>query len=317
MRVLFSADWHLKLNTKNIPDTWAVNRYNLLFKEIYRLEKQADLHIIGGDLFDRVPTLAEIELYYRFIIGCSIKTIIYSGNHEALKKNTTFLTFLKETTSLLNPLVSIIDDYYTIDNTIDIIPYNKLKEFDPKNFSSPILCTHVRGEIPPHVKPEIDLELFKSWEIVLAGDLHSYSNSQRNILYPGSPVTTSFHRSEVSTGAIILDTATMEHSWERLEVPQLIRKTVTAGTELVPTSYNHTIYEVEGDIAELSEVANSELLDKKVSKKDSDVALILSPEMTIEEELTEYLTYLLGLPQNTIDEVLKEFHDNIKTTIVG
>ena len=50
-------------------------------------------------------------------------------------------------------------------------------------------------------------------------------------------------------------------------LPQLIRKTVTKAEDMVPTTYHHTIYEIEGDIQELAAVENSELLDKKSCKK--------------------------------------------------
>lgn len=313
MNILFSADYHLKLNTKNIPDSWAINRYRLMFQELYNLEAQVDMHIIGGDIFDKLPSMQELELYFEFISKCSIKTIIYAGNHEALKKNTTFLSHLKEVTNRINPLVEIIDEFYTLDN-IDFIPYNKLKEYHPADidFHGDILCTHVRGEIPPHVKPEVPLELFDRWKVVLAGDLHSYANCQRNILYPGSPITTSFHRNLVDTGVIIIDTTTLSHRFIRLEVPQLIRKTIKVGEPMLATEYHHTVYEVEGDMSDLHLVEESDLIDKKISKRNNDTALILDRDMTIEQELSEYLEYILQIPVDSIEKVLKEFKDNIK-----
>lgn len=320
MKILFSADWHIKLNTKNIPNEWSINRYNILFERIHALESQAAAHIIGGDIFDRLPTMEELELYFKFVEGCKIPTIIYPGNHEALKRNTTFLTYLKGVTNRINPLVEIIDDYWSSrELDIDVIPYNRLKEFekDPTSYydvndHSRILCTHVRGEIPPHVKPEVDLDIFSNWDVVLAGDLHSYENSQANILYPGSPVTTSFHRNVVDTGIILLDTQTLEHEWIKLEVPQLLRKTVKVGETLEPGTYHHIIYEVEGDLSELGNLEDNELLDKKVVKRDTDVALMLEPEMTMEDEMVEYMRYILQVPEEIVAKALKEFHDNIK-----
>jgi len=320
VKILFSADWHLKLNTKNIPNEWAINRYNILFSRIYELEKEADIHIIGGDIFDRLPNMEELQLYFNFVKGCKIKTLIYPGNHEALKKSTSFLSYLKDVTYSLNPLVTILDDFFSFE-AVDIIPYNKLKEFvssyQDYDFHGDILCTHVRGEIPPHVKPEIPLELLDRWKVVLAGDLHSYDNCQRNILYPGSPITTSFHRNVVNTGVILLDTATLTHEWRKIEVPQLLRKTINVGEEMVRDEYHHVIYEVEGDLSELARLEDSELLDKKVVKKVSDVSLMLDKEMTIDEELVEYLRYIVQVPEVTIEEILKEYHDIIKTTTLG
>jgi len=214
-------------------------------------------------------------------------------------------------TNRLNPLVEIIDDYCKVEN-MDFIPYNKLKEFEKNPFviRGNICFTHVRGEIPPHVKPEMDLELFASYDVVLAGDLHSYENCQKNIIYPGSPVTTSFHRNNVATGVVILDTITLEHEWRKLQLPQLIRKTVAVHDPKPPTEYDHTIYQVEGDMQELGELEDSDLIDRKVIKRDTDSALILDKEMSMSEEIREYLAYILELPEDTIENVLKEFQNH-------
>jgi len=281
----------------------------LMFSELYKLEKTADLHVIGGDIFDRMPTLDELSLYFKYIRDIGIKTIIYPGNHEALKKNTTFLTNLKDVTKAINPLVEIIDDYYKLED-MDFIPYNKLKEFDPKDFSGRTLFTHVRGEIPPHVQPEIDLRKLDEWELVIAGDLHSHSNSQRNIVYPGSPVTTSFHRNPVDTGVLLFDSETMDWSWMKLKLPQLIRQTVSHPDQMIKTHYHHTIYELEGDVSELVKVdKDNELLDKKLIKRHNDSALILTSDMTLEDELSEYLQFIMGLNEKKVKEVLGVFHD--------
>jgi hypothetical protein len=292
----------------------------MLFDKLSLIEKEEkiDLHLVMGDFFDRSPSLEELELYYEFVATRQVATYILPGNHEALKKNTTFLTYLKYITSKINPKVRVLDDYYSLEN-IDFIPYNKLKEYAPNDldFHGDILVTHVRGEIPPHVKAEIDLSLLDRWKVVLAGDLHSYENSQRNILYPGSPVTTSFHRKHVNTGVIIFDTSTMAHAFEVLQLPQLIRKTIQAGDPMPQTYPDHTIYEIEGDMSQLSEVEDSELMDKKVVKRNTDTALILSPEMTIEEEVTEYLRYVLMLPEDTINETMGIFNDYSKEVKMG
>lgn len=315
MKILVSADHHIKLNTKNIPVDWAKNRFKMLFDQLHALEKTVDMHVLAGDFFDKVPTLEELELYYDFVSGCKCETWIIPGNHEALKKDTTFLTYLKGITNRLNEKVGIVDDYFTWKG-IDFIPYNVLKDYakNPKDFDFEynLLITHVRGEIPPHVKAEVDLSIFDKWKVVLAGDLHSYSNSQRNILYPGSPITTSFHRSSMDTGVIIIDTDTLTHEWIKLDVPQLIRKTIQAGEPMLPTEYHHTIYEIEGDMASLANIEDSVLMDKKVTKRSNDTTLILSPEMTLEQEVQEYLSYILELPEETVNKVLKEYNDYSK-----
>jgi len=315
VKVLFTADIHIKLGQKNVPIDWARNRYNLLWKELESLQNKADLFIIGGDVFDKLPSMDELEIYFDLISHCTIPTIIYSGNHEAVKKSTTFMSNLARATNLMSSKrnVIVIDDYYS-DYGIEFVPYNKLKDFETANpwpEGGNILCTHVRGEIPPHVTPEVNLDIFNNWNVVLAGDLHSYENCQRNIVYPGSPITTSFHRDVVQTGIILLDSETLKHEWIRLELPQLIRKTVAANDPKPSTTYHHTIYQVEGDIQELGELEDSELIDKKVIKRSSDVQLMLDNNMTLIEEVKEYLQYILELPQETIDKAILEVQNNL------
>jgi DNA repair exonuclease SbcCD nuclease subunit len=310
MKILFTADIHIKLGQKNVPVDWARNRFHLFIEQFAEMQRQADYVIIGGDVFDRLPTMDEVELYFDFVASIKKPGFIIPGNHEMLKKDTTFLTYLKKATHRINPLVQIIDDFNSdlLAGDVDFIPYNKLKEYTPQDIDmhGRILITHVRGEIPPHVKPEVNLDLFSRWDVVLAGDLHSYENSQRNILYPGSPYTTSFHRSRVDTGAILLDVNNLEHDWLKFNLPQLIRKTVGVNDPKPPTDFDHTIYQVEGDMAELGDLEDSDLIDRKVIKRDTDSALILEAEMTLVEEVKEYLTYILQLPEETIEQVLKE-----------
>ena len=227
--ILFTADWHLKLGQKNVPREWALNRYKLFFEQIHSLEKQCNMHVIGGDLFDRLPNMEELELYFSFIREVQIPTLIYDGNHEATKKNKTFFTQLKQVSRDINPLVQIVDiSYHDSDFGFGVLPYADLhrKGSIEKFIQTEPLFTHVRGEIPPHVKPEVDLDRFEDFPIVFAGDLHAHSNSQKNIVYPGSPMTTSFHRTEVTTGYMLINPKTWKWIWEPFELPQLLRKTV-------------------------------------------------------------------------------------------
>lgn len=307
--ILFTADWHIKLGQKNVPKKWALNRYYLFFSALYGLEAFYDLHIIGGDIFDRIPSMEELALYFDFISKVQIPTIIYDGNHEATRKNKTFFTQLIDASKAINPLITVIDKSwhrkdYSILPYADLHKKGSIEKFDIK---LPIF-THVRGQIPPHVKPEVDLDRFSKFPIVFAGDLHAHSNTQLNIVYPGSPMTTSFHRTEVQTGYIsINDDWTWD--WRSFDLPQLIRKTVQTAEEMIATEWHHTIYEIEGDIQKLASIKNSDLLDKKVIKRKSEAALILGKDMPIDEELFEYLTYILEFPEKQAQSILGSFHD--------
>ena len=309
--ILFTADWHIKLGQKNVPLEWAKNRYQMFFDQISVLEKDVDLHIIGGDLFDRIPTMDELSLYFKFVKSVNVDTIIFDGNHEATRKNKTFFTNLKEVTEQINPLVTVVDRTYYSDDWA-ILPYADLhKKNSIEDINSPVLFTHVRGEIPPHVVPEVNLERFDKFDIVFAGDLHAHSNTQRNIVYPGSPMTTSFHRQLVKTGYITIE-KDWSWAWHEFDLPQLLRKTVDDPADMLQTDFHHTIYEIEGDVSDLSNIKNSELLDKKVVKRKTEATLILDKEMSIEEELNEYLSFILELEDNKVKQILGVFSDYAK-----
>jgi len=308
MKILFSADWHIKLGQKNVPRAWQTNRYEMLFEKLHKLESNTDIHIIGGDIFDTVPKPDEVALFFEFIAGSSIPTYIYDGNHEATRKGKTFLTFFKNSAKKVNELVHIMDGIENMQG-IDFIPYTHIKKFNPSDFKNKICCTHVRGSIPPHVVPEIDLELFKRWEVVLAGDLHSNSNSQLNLVYPGSPLSITFHREPVENGIIIYDTDKMAYEFKALGLPQLIRKTVESSEEVIKTDYDHTIYEITGNVLELSDIdASSDIIDKKIINRNSDSVLNLH-NLSIEEELSRYLETVVNLPKADVDNILKVFND--------
>jgi DNA repair exonuclease SbcCD nuclease subunit len=285
------------------------------FEQLKELESEVDMHIIGGDLFDRLPNMQELELYFMFVASVGVPTIIYDGNHEATKKHTTFFSHLKEVTANINSNVSIIDHIEKDEFNFSILPYCKLHEKGsietlPKDLP---VFTHVRGEIPPHVKPEVDLDRFADFPVVFAGDLHAHSNTQRNIVYPGSPMTTSFHRGRVKTGYLLIDEDNdFSWEWKEFDLPQLIRKTVKSESEIVPTHPDHTVYELEGDLQELAKVENSELLDKKIIQRNAESDLILDPDMTIEEELSEYLLYILELPEKKVKDIISLFKEHTR-----
>lgn len=316
--ILFTADWHIKLGQKNVPISWAQDRYCSFIEQVTSLGP--DFHIIGGDIFDSLPSLEELAIFKHFISNNPIPTIAFSGNHEAVKKHTTFLgtvidllqddaksiMFADEPSKLTD-----FDDAFPEDWAI--LPYTHLKKKDWGCAEhANVLFTHVRGAIPPHVTPEVPLERFDKYKVVFAGDLHSHSNTQRNIVYPGSPMTTSFHRSKVKTGGLMIDETTGDWEWIEFKLPQLLRKRVSSAKDMVPTDYDHTIFELEGNMESLAkEDIDTTLLDKKIVKRATDASLLLPARMSLVEELKEYLEHVLELDRVDIDKVLGEFHNNV------
>jgi len=311
--ILFTADLHIRLGQKNIPKEWAINRYETLFKELNRVYDEYDCigEIHGGDIFDKLPSLEELALYLGYVGSIEKPIVIYDGNHEATRKGQSFLKYLKNTICQLNKNSSLITKPCKVWN-IDFIPYTHLQTFDPEDFTGEILCTHVRGDIPPHVLPEIDLDRLNGWAVVFAGDLHAHSNSQRNIVYPGSPVTVTFHRTKVNTGVIVLDHITGEWKWVEIKVPQLIRKTIEDPAEMINTDYDWTIYELVGDMLDLAKVDKDiAILDKKIIKYETEAKLDLT-NLTLEEEIGLYLKDILNFSNDSIKQVLRVYNDNVK-----
>jgi len=312
--ILFLADIHIKLGQRKVPVEWAKHRFQLLEDEIINLCSKVDIVVIGGDTFDRVPNLAELEIFFSLVKRLTKPTYIYDGNHEATKKGQTFLSCLKSVVSLINPKVQIIDEVTELDFGT-IVPYCKLKQkgvFEGLNKTKP-LFTHVRGSIPPYVLPEIDLNTLSEFPIVYAGDLHSNTNCQLNIIYPGSPINTSFSRTEIKTGCIIIDKDTWH--WVELHLPQLLKKTVTSQKEIVPTTYHHTLYELEAEVGNLETVENSDLLDKKITKRVDNFNTFLTKDMTVAEELAEYLKNVMLITSHTqISNFIRVFNEHTKNS---
>ncbi|QDF14692.1 putative recombination endonuclease subunit D12 [Vibrio phage Pontus] len=317
-RLLFSADWHIKLGQKHVPALWQINRFHMLVDKLNkRFEaSECDVHVIGGDIFDRFdPTPEEIELYFDLISKLNHKTLIYTGNHEMKSKTKSVLDNLAEETTRCNPLVEVVIGVYRSQD-FDIIDYKELHKKSWAEQQSRICLTHVRGEIPPHVTPEIDLAKFDTYDLVLAGDLHSYQNTQTTdngttILYPGSPLTTTFHRERTrkTNGCIVINTETLNYVWHDLkELPQLIRKTIQVGEPMIKDEYDRVIYEVEGDISELKSIQDSDLLDKKVNKNvGKPAALDLTNKSGTDEELAIYLTEVEALPKDTVNRLVGKY----------
>lgn len=318
MKILFSADHHIKLGQKNVPKEWQKNRFLMLaerFNEIF-IKYDCDLHIIGGDILDVPnPSTEELELLFAFLEAMTHEGRIYTGNHEMITKTISCLDHLADPIkNSTNGRWRLLKNKRLSD--WDFIDYAELHKNKWEPAKSKLCFTHVRGSIPPHVHPEIDLNKFADhgYKLVVAGDLHSYQNTQKindslTLLYPGSPLTTSFHRERTknTNGCLIIDTETLEYEWIELgDLPQLIRKTIKAGDSLVPDPYDRVIYEVEGDVKELKSLKSSDLLDKKINVKVSkDAKLNLEGKSTL-EELALYLKDVQGLNDSEIERLVSK-----------
>lgn len=319
MKILFVADIHIKLGQRKVPKEWQYNRYMMLVKELNAIP--CDLMVIGGDTLDSPnPSLEELELYFDFASRIEHETIIFEGNHELITKNKSVLDNFADETARCNPKVRVVDTWRS--NDFDIIGYKELhkKWGEPK---SKLLFTHVRAELPEHMKtkPEVELSRFDVYDMVLSGDLHDHQMSQTTeagtpLLYPGSPLSTSFHREipQEANGVLTIDTKTLVWEWHDLKhLPHLLRKKVQSTDEMVKDPYNHVIYEIEGDVMDLKKVKDSELLDKKINTNVSKDAKLNLKDKTVDEELQLYLEEVEGLDTDKVERCMTRFANEIKT----
>jgi len=312
--ILCSADWHILLHKKKMPFKWQLNRFRLFFAKLLFREKDADIHIVAGDIFDKKPREDEVCLFLEWAHQVSIPTYITTGNHDATKKGESFLESFKADNVINNPLVKIItkNERIKIHNQwVQFFPYGSVQLDNlPTYNEGDILVTHVRGNVPPHITAEYDFEKLRPWKLILLGDLHfRHKYQDYPAYYPGSPMNVVFDRDENrSYGINIIDFTDINNykvDFIDLNLPKLIRKTVVAGEKMIKDDYDHVIYEVTGSIDELSSVENHELLDKKIAHKPKeDSALDLSKLTTIREELKAWLEYS---KMDDIDSILKEY----------
>ncbi len=299
--LLFCADEHVLFRRKGVPADFEKLRYSQLFDHLLNLSTHPNCVAVchGGDCFDRAPTIQETALVVRYLNAVVKPTYIISGNHEQIKKDTTFLSELANMVS--NPLVTIISDYatYNIEGTnIDFMPFNRLKQFEKEGNSelnSELLITHVRGCIPPHVAPEVNLGIFDRWKLVLAGDLHSHSNSQRNIVYPGSPLTTSFYRTKPKKGILKVDLDTLGIEFIDLNLPALIKLTVESKDEITEnTTEDFIAYDIVPKVEAIIEAKEDTVFHKEASREDAILAVLDAEESKKKEVIDLYVNIIRG-----------------------
>ena len=315
IKILHSADWHINLHKKKVPYEWQANRFRLFFEEIHKLEKECDVHILAGDVFDRKPEPDEVCLFLRFANSVTIPTYIIPGNHEATRKGKTFLEHFHEQHAITNSNVVLITENKREEvrgQGFCFFPYGEMQTDNlPKYEEGDVLVAHIRGEVPPHITPEYDFEKLRPWQLILLGDIHF---NHRYLGYPayysGSPMNVTFDRDATKKyGVNIIDFIDHQnHSvdFKVLDLPKLVRKTVEVDDKLVEDTYHHTIYEVTGNLDELSKIKDSKLLDKKIAHKPNEDSKLDLKDKTIVEELSLYLEHIkVGNSKKVIDEFLE------------
>jgi len=202
MKILHSADWHILLHKKKVPYKWQVNRFKTFFNKLIELEKQCEVHIIAGDIFDKKPEPDEVCLFLSYINSVTIPTYIIPGNHEATRKGETFLEHFTQENAIKNSNVHLITKNKRVQEGsayFQFFPYGEMQidNLPVIQHEKDILVTHIRGEVPPHITSEYDFEKLRPWKLILLGDLHfAHKYLDYPAYYPGSPLNVTFDRDE-------------------------------------------------------------------------------------------------------------------------
>jgi len=312
-KVLCSADWHINLHKKKVPYDWQVSRFREMFRKLIALEQRVDVHVIAGDIFDKKPEPDEISLFLSYINSVTIPALVIPGNHEATRKGETFFEHLTEKNAIKNPNVTVFtrNGRATLAGlSFQCFPYGEVQTDNlPDYVEGDILVTHIRGEVPPHITPEYDFSRLSPWGLCLLGDLHfNHRYGDTNCYYPGSPVNTTFDRDEKREYGVdiyeVIDSHNYTREFYNLDLPKLLRRTIQAGEEMRPDKRHHVVYEVTGNIDQLSKIERTDLLDKKVVEKPAEDATLDLKNKTIFEELEIYLNHIKVAD---VDKVIDEF----------
>ena len=165
------------------------------------------------------------------------------------------------------------------------------------------------------MKPEVDLERFDRFPVVYAGDLHSFDNCQRNIVYPGTPYSISFHREVLEYGGLMIDTEYWTHERRIWDLPQLIKKVISSEDEIVDEDFDRVIYQIRGNLVDLKNVPKDERVVEKVIERVNTLSIDLQGK-SITEEIFIYLTEVLKLEEKVAKEVIKVYHDSTTSSEV-
>lgn len=310
---LFTADIHLKLKFKDVPFVWLADRY---IEFCYWLEEQriatgATALVIGGDLFDSQPNLYELALFPMVFEICKFdEYLLYPGNHEMSTKEKSFYSKIHELYSKYTNVTFIYDKIGTWYDW-QVIPYPIIKKVTKdqiqRKVMSHVRCASDRGLY----SAEIDFTIFDDCVSVLLGDIHSCHTIANNIVYPGSPMDTSFQPLPLPSRFIV---HYKDDGVNLIERSDAFRRLIKV--ETTPEKYNgikdkikesknqYDVVVVVDSIADLNTVQDAGI--KKKLKIDKDAVLVSTD---ILEDIRYYLTDILKVDVELVGKVMTRMQE--------
>lgn len=180
--------------------------------------------ILGGDIFDNPkPALQELKLFYESISKLKVPVKIISGNHEAIDKGAYTYDFIPQVgfqyldleTFVVGKTEVVLCGHKNLNKIYGIVQHLK----DRKT----ILFTHVRCNVPPHIKEEFNTQfLADKFNLVISGDIHYPYEPFENFKYCGTPYGIKYSTA-VTHGYCVVDTESLDVTYRTLELPNRLK----------------------------------------------------------------------------------------------
>lgn len=208
-RILISGDFHVKkgITTNIILDY-------LDYIKQYCFDNNIEEMFILGDIFDKSSNIKNetfVPLFMKFLEmkDSGIKFTFLLGNHDIYNINNDSIV---ETFSPLGRVIKgcLVDEDFTF------VAYTKKEEDIPKE--GKFLFTHIPiadfsfdNAYHSTEKHAFSKSLFDEYSLVFTGHFHRFQ-SQKNIVYVGSPIQLNFGEIGIEKGFVVLDS--INESWE-------------------------------------------------------------------------------------------------------
>jgi exonuclease SbcD len=239
VRIVITGDSHLNLYNQKLGSRLGERRSRIgaaWWKTIqYALDKEADIYIHTGDLFDQLsprnPPRARVVEAFKILKDAGVKSFIVAGNHEAPSSEMDGASphaILEEAglANVFNSYKEFQQYTLTVDNVnISIAGMSYNRNLDPRqdpledkkipngaDLNLAVLHYSIESIAPPiweepciklaSIEANSDIQLFAM------GHIHEYNETKVNdshIVYPGGTERYNFGESSKSTGFIVVD----------------------------------------------------------------------------------------------------------------
>lgn len=246
-KALITADLHLIFNQIYVKNDGSLSLKLLekLFDDINRIDPE--YFFILGDVFHTKDTTSStlLILFADFIkkVADSRKVILLVGNHDfsitaTINSNLKYYHAFEE---IQHPNITIVDDYFKLDEHNAFIPFCRTKEVFEKKLASILpakrLFTHIDlngfalGDDYIEKNVFLNIEDLEPFEQVISGHYHEPSRISKLIstrylemVYVGSPSTISFGESDQLKRYLLLDLDSGQ--WDSIDTGLTLHKTI-------------------------------------------------------------------------------------------